>query len=405
LFPTLDRERRSQRLTAAPEGQNGPMIDPNLPILPADLPTVDEEHATPGDLLDRYARLLVEAVHEGGLSQDDLSGVRAAGARAATDGMSAGVAVDLYLSAAARVWRQVSVGGDPVSQAAALRLLNGVRSTIPVLVDGYQNAQRPLVRFEETVRREFVDDLLRGDADIAGLVQRAEPFGLDFSRAHQVVLAGLRDDQGVAEWDESVLERAVISRYGDRDVLVTTKGGYLVALVPAVTDMSDVDEAAVVLHEALSRSKRSKPWRVSVGRPYTGAYGIARSYEEAREAIILAERLHPQISVIRTRDLLIYRVLGRDRVAITDLVNSVLTPLTQARGGAEPLLDTLEGYFSTGEVATATARQLHLSVRTVTYRLSRIAKLTGHDPADPGQRFILQVAVLGARLLNWPTER
>lgn len=81
----------------------------------------------------------------------------------------------------------------------------------------------------------------------------------------------------------------------------------------------------MVLHEALSRSKRSKPWRVSVGRPYTGAYGIARSYEEAREAIILAERLHPHVPVIRTRDLLIYRVLGRDRVAITDLVDSVLT--------------------------------------------------------------------------------
>lgn len=53
-------------------------------------------------------------------------------------------------------------------------------------------------------------------------------------------------------------------------------------------------------------------------------------------------------------------------MALTDLVDSVLTPLTRARGGAEPFLDTLEGYFAAGDVAVVTARQLHLSVRTVT---------------------------------------
>jgi sugar diacid utilization regulator len=217
------------------------------------------------------------------------------------------------------------------------------------------------------------------------------------------VLAAVRDDRLVAEGDESVLERAVIEHYGDRDVLVTTKGGYLVALVPT-TSLTEVDQPAERLHEALGRARRSKPWRVAVGRPYPGAYGIARSYEEAREAIIWAERLHPDMPVVRTRDLLIYRVLGRDRVAITDLVQSVLTPLTQARGGAEPLLTTLQGYFATGGVATVTARQLHLSVRTVTYRLAKIAKLTAHDPNDPAQRFILQTAVLGARLLDWPNH-
>jgi DNA-binding PucR family transcriptional regulator len=97
-------------------------------------------------------------------------------------------------------------------------------------------------------------------------------------------------------------------------------------------------------------------------------------------------------------------VIGRDQAALTDLVQSVLTPLTQARGGAEPLLQTLETYFATGEVATETARRLHMSVRTVTYQLARVKTLTGHDAADPAQRFALQVAVLGARLLDWPAQ-
>jgi len=75
-------------------------------------------------------------------------------------------------------------------------------------------------------------------------------------------------------------------------VLATNKSGYLVALVPAGGAAADVDKTAERLHDALRRSGPPKPWRVAAGRPYPGAYGIARSYEEAREAIIFAEQLH-----------------------------------------------------------------------------------------------------------------
>ena len=51
------------------------------------------------------------------------------------------------------------------------------------------------------------------------------------------------------------------------------------------------------------------------------------------------------------------------------------------------LLQTLEAYFATGEVATEAARRLNMSVRTVTYRLDKVKTLTGHDPGDPAQRF------------------
>ena len=141
---------------------------------------------------------------------------------------------------------------------------------------------------------------------------------------------------------------------------------------------------------------------MAAGRPYPGAYGIARSYEEAREALLLARRLHLDDNAVQARDLLLYRVLGRDQAALVDLVQALLDPLARARGGAEPLLQTLETYFATGGVATETARQLHMSVRTVTYRLAKVKTLTGQDPADPAQRLALHVAVLGARLLDWP---
>jgi DNA-binding PucR family transcriptional regulator len=82
----------------------------------------------------------------------------------------------------------------------------------------------------------------------------------------------------------------------------------------------------------------------------------------------------------------------------------VLSPLTRARGGAEPLVTTLQAYFDTGGVATETAKRIHISVRAVTYRLERVHTLTGYDPADPAHRFTLQAAVLGARALDWPEK-
>ena len=70
----------------------------------------------------------------------------------------------------------------------------------------------------------------------------------------------------------------------------------------------------------------------------------------------------------------------------TALDGALLAPLARARGGAGPLLATLEAYYACGGVAAQAARRLHLSVRAVTYRLARIKELTGSDPGDPAGR-------------------
>jgi DNA-binding PucR family transcriptional regulator len=129
---------------------------------------------------------------------------------------------------------------------------------------------------------------------------------------------------------------------------------------------------------------------------------VVSAYREAQESLDLAGRLGLDEPVVDARDLLVYQVLLRDRSAVTDLVASTLSPLLAARGGAGPLLETLMAYFSSGANTAQTARALHLSVRAVTYRLDRIRKLTGHDPARTDDRFALQVSVLGAKLLDWP---
>jgi hypothetical protein len=50
------------------------------------------------------------------------------------------------------------------------------------MAEGYTEARKQIVRREETSRREFIEDLFRGDADVGRLVERAELFGLDMGR-------------------------------------------------------------------------------------------------------------------------------------------------------------------------------------------------------------------------------
>lgn len=202
----------------------------------------------------------------------------------------------------------------------------------------------------------------------------------------------------------------VLDRFGDRDILVATKEGLIVVLAlaeatgapPSSDGLRTTGSLGKVLHGELSRLQRGSPWRVAVGRAHPGAYGIARSYEEARESLTMATRMQLSAPIVEARDLLTYRVLARDQPALVDLVHSVLHPLNRARGGASPLMETLAAYFECGCVATTAAIRLHLSVRAVTYRLDRVKSLSGFDPLDPAHRFTLHAAVLGARLLGWP---
>lgn len=367
----------------------------------------------PIELLGEYLVFLADAALSGRRPQKrELAAVRRLGGLAAEQGVDANQTVDLYLSAAWRLWEDIpavvqSRDRDEV-RAAAQAVLRVINDAVEALVEGHQAARRQMIRQEESARREFLDDLLRGDADVSRLVQRAEPFGLDLGRSHQVLLAAPAETSVNVQRAALDLERVIVDRFGDRDVLVDTKDGMLVVLLPG--ELGDVaggarsPDPASFTHARLSSHAKSDRWQVAAGRPYPGAYGIARSYEEGREALLLGRRLHLGEHVVQARDLLVYRVLSRDQAALVDLVRALLDPLTRSRGGAEPLLLTLETYFATGAVATETARRLHMSVRTVTYRLAKVKNLTGHDPADPAQRLALHMAVLGARLLDWPAS-
>ncbi|MFJ7076303.1 PucR family transcriptional regulator [Streptomyces sp. NPDC098781] len=341
--------------------------------------------------LDGYAEILAQVSATGRrLTRDEVDGRRALGEQAAAEGgHSLRGLVRQHLAATRADW--------PGGAGSTDCVLAAVEQAVDAFAEGYERAQRMAVREEEAARREFIDDLLYGRSDLGRLAERAERFGLVLSRAHAVAVA-----EGPEAYDDTApvtrrVEAALIARFGDRRILLATKNGQLVCIAPG-------DEDDVLTHFAKQAHAATDGSRVAVGRPQPGAGGVVHSYEEALSALELARRLGLDEPVVRAADLLVYPVLTRDRQAMADLVLSALGPLRGARGGAEPLLRTLEVYFDSGCTAAEAARRLALSVRALTYRLERIHQLTGANPADPMHRYTLQTAVIGARLLDWPAQ-
>ena len=375
--------------------------------------------AIDADLLADFLPVLAAAVATGErLGRPDLTTYRDAGRQAAARGVALRALLDLYLSAAWRLWGRLpqvtAAGQDPSAVLRAGELmLRAADDVVGVLTEGYQLARRDLVAAQAAARREFVDDLLLGGTqELAGLVERAASFGLSLAGPHAAVVVQAERPFTDSSPLTALLERSILGTKADADALVTTKEGWLVVIF-AAPDRSAIDGVVSGLTSSLPavatapgvqlrRTAQVGAWRMGVGRAHQGPSGVRLSYEQAREALEWGGRLGGSAQVLNAADLLVQRVLVRDETAMRELVDAVLTPLTAARGGAEPLLRTLEAYFAAGGNASLGARSLHLSVRALTYRLEKIAALTGRDPADPAQRFELQTALTGARLLGWP---
>ncbi len=359
-------------------------------------------------LLGGFLPSVVDAAGTGRrLRRHELEACAAAGQRAAGDGVALRALVDLYLSAGWRLWRdapEVGRGDIERVRSAALAVMRAMDDGVAALAEGFQLARADLARLQEAARHDVLEALLAGGETASSSIGRAADLGLALAGPLAVLVArreGGFDGPGTAALPGRV-ERSLTGRLGDARPLVTTRNGLLLCVFAAPDRDAVRDVADKVVADLQAQLGRDGTWRVAVSAPRVGPVGVRTSHDEALYALEIADRLELTDRVVDAAELVVYRVLLRDRPAAHDLVTSTLSPLTTARGGAGPLLQTLAAYYATGGVATRTAELLNLSVRAVTYRLARVADLLGRDPTDPDERLTLQAAVTTARLLDWP---
>lgn len=350
-------------------------------------------------LLGDYLPAMLEAARSGRrLTRPALEAFSRHGEAAADGGIALEALLDLYLSATWRLWSVIGSRAGESSPTAvadvAAAMFRASDDVAEVLAAGYERTQRRTVRLEESTRREFVDDLLGGTGDPESLREPAARFGFNLAGVHHVVVA--RTARRLVDTGpiHSRIDAFIVTTFGSRDVVAATKDGMLVCVLPG----EGVDPDAA-LAAALGQTGEG-PWQLGIGRGGTGPGGVVASYGEAREALDLAARLGRGSGVARFEELLPYRVLIADPGLAGEMVESVLGPLSRARGGGRHLVETLETHFACAGNLSATARTLHLSARAVAYRLDRVTALTGYSPQEPDARFVLELAVRARRLIG-----
>ncbi|MCF6523759.1 helix-turn-helix domain-containing protein [Streptomyces sp. JJ36] len=365
-----------------------------------------QQEAISSHFLGGYPELLSEVSETGRLPRrDELDALRELGEQAAEQGHGLRQLVSLYVGRTRMLWGTLPGVARSATATERARTGDAILATLDAAVaalgEGHERAQRIAVRQEEGERREFIDDLLYGRSDLGRLSERAQRFGLHLGRVHAVAVA-----TGAEKYDDvhptvRRIERELLGRFGEHGLLLSTKEGRLVCIA-ASSDRTMLDAFARLAERPGPGYPAAE--RVALGREHSGAGGVVRSYEEALGALDLADRLGLPGVRLHASELLVFPVLLRDRAAMADLVRTVLGPLTEARGGAEPLLETLAECAAAGYVNAEAARRLGVSVRTLSYRLERIRTLTGYDPGDSLHRYTLETAAMGARLLGWPGQ-
>jgi hypothetical protein len=235
-----------------------------------------------------------------------------------------------------------------------------------------------------------VDSLLRGEADDTsgatgaseGLRSRVAALGWA-GRGNTIVLVGSIDDH-LDDVRAAELRRA--ARRAASDALVGIHGDRLVVVLGGEGNLRT---------QAESLLDKFGPGPVVIGPQVRDLADAGRSARAALSGLVAVTAWPSAPRPVLADELLPERMLIGDADARRTLLTEVYTPLLGVGGH---LLETLSAYLSEGRSLEATARQLFVHPNTVRYRLRRIATVTGWDPTDAREGFVLHIALVAGRL-------
>ncbi|WP_291756454.1 CdaR family transcriptional regulator [Cellulomonas sp. 73-92] len=225
-----------------------------------------------------------------------------------------------------------------------------------------------------------VDALVRGDVDDS---LRSRVAALGWSHGDTMLVVAGTTDGGLDPRRSSDLRRATRR---EADVLIGIQGDRLLVFLRGTGDLAPAVTAIV---------PRFGPGPVVVGPPARDLVECARSARAALAGLLAAPAWAHAPRPVPADELLPERVLVGDPAARTQLVARAYAPLAASTGA---LLETLEAYLGTGRSLEAAARALYVHPNTVRYRLRRVSDVTGWDPLDARDCYVLQTALALGRL-------
>ncbi len=242
--------------------------------------------------------------------------------------------------------------------------------------------QRELASMEARLGYAFLDSLLEGHfAATPQALERAQLLGFDLSVAYRAGLLLL--DESIPLSREGFLRRERLSDRLRQQLKRIGVAPLLSLSLNRISFLLPESSAPARIWPAFAEDGVA----LALGRPYPGVEGVQQSY---REALSLVPYLPPR-SMHLYETLLLPRVLMGDAEAQRAFLDGLLGQLRRKRNG-DVLTETVLAFAKAGFHHAAVAHQLHVHPKTLQYRLTRVADLTGLDFSDAETRFQLQLA-------------
>jgi len=228
-----------------------------------------------------------------------------------------------------------------------------------------------------------VDALIRDEAGDA-LHSQAAALGWQGSDQVVVVVGTAADGHSTDIVDDL---RRTASRLG-ADALIGVQGERIVTVLGRSEDPLAV---------ARDLAPRFGPGPVVTGPVVTGLVEAGSSARAALAGMSSVRAWPGAPRPVCADELLPERLLDGDGGARSDLIERAFRRLADEDG---PLLETAATYLELGRSVEAAARALFIHPNTVRYRLNRVTSITGWDPTDPREGFVLQIAIAVGRLAS-----
>jgi carbohydrate diacid regulator len=280
---------------------------------------------------------------------------------------------------------------------------------------------------QHDLKDKFINDLLRGSPrDEADVLREAQILGMDLTRPRAVILVDAADyileSEGLGRLQPSeartrrrvqtligtvvrffhLPDETICAYIGDGEIAVlkasstqdleawTDRDGAGDDWSPSWANLAALKRATSELLVRLRR-ETGAPISVSLGRYHPGIRGIAHSYQDARAALSLGRRFHGQNGVHCLDGLGVAAFVGvSDERTKLGLATHLLSPLDH-----EPeLLQTVSTFFDENCCPSSAANRLSIHRNTLSYRLDKIAALTGLDPRQFDHGVQIRLALL-----------
>lgn len=249
----------------------------------------------------------------------------------------------------------------------------------------YASAAESRGAWDTRLEALVVDAVVRGDTG-SDLQSRAATLNWDATAPATVIV-------GTPPPEESVAVIGTVhttARKHHRAALAVVQGERLVMVVSG--ELHDGKGHDAFLDE-LMESFSAGPVVIGPTTPTLGAAHFSAVEALAGMEAVAGWRGAPR--PVFAGELLPERALLGDTAAVAALNERLIHPLS-VTGTA--LAETLDVYLDSGGAVETCARQLFVHPNTVRYRLKRISEITGRDPTNPRDAYVLRVAATVGRL-------